>query len=197
MNYLAHLFLAEDHAASRIGNLLGDFVTGTPEEIRLPDAVVAGIMRHRKIDRFTDDHPAVCRARDFFTGPRRRFANAILDICFDHVLATTWESRHPEPLRDFLDGFYREMKQHSAWLPVELSENLEGRINDDWLGHYGTAPGLQEVFDRVAERRPACAAVATAMIDFNRRRDDIFDTFDTLLPDLLGYIGELGEEQVD
>ncbi|GAA5482890.1 ACP phosphodiesterase [Haloferula sargassicola] len=194
MNYLAHLFLAEDHAASRIGNLLGDFITGRPEEIDLPDAVVAGIVRHRAIDRFTDDHPVVVRTRGLFTGPRRRFANAILDICFDHFLANGWEKLHSTPLRVFLDRFYGELRTHRDWLPEEISRNLDARIEDDWLGHYDTEAGLQEVFDRVAHHRPACAAVATAMEDFVVQREEIKAAFESFLPDLSAHLVRLGAE---
>ncbi|MEP4078748.1 ACP phosphodiesterase [Haloferula sp.] len=196
MNYLAHLFLAEDHAASRIGNLLGDFVTGRPAEIDLPLDVVAGIIRHRAIDRFTDDHPAVAGARRFFTGERRRFSNAILDICFDHFLARSWNDHHPLPLRDFLDQCYRELRTHREWLPTELADSLDARIEDDWLGHYATETGLQEVFDRVAERRPACAAIATALTDFTSNRSELETVFNSLMPDLETWIESLGPERL-
>jgi acyl carrier protein phosphodiesterase len=196
LNDLAHLFLAEDHPASRIGNLLGDFVTGRPEAIQLPPEVVAGIIRHRAIDRYTDDHPAVITGRVLFTGERRRFSNAILDICFDHFLACGWTGLHPLPLRDFLNQTYEEHRTHLDWLPSELADNLEGRIADDWLGHYATEDGLQEVFDRVAERRPACAAVATAMIDFRANRDNLGKIFHTLIPDLQAWLKALGPEQL-
>ncbi|MEM1085064.1 MAG: ACP phosphodiesterase [Verrucomicrobiota bacterium] len=196
MNHLAHLYLAEDHAASRIGNLLGDFVTGRPGEIDLPEQVVAGIVRHRAIDRFTDDHPEVMAAREHFTGERRRFSNAILDICFDHFLARSWTDHHPLPLRDFLDLVYEEHRQHRDWLPAELTDNLDQRIAHDWLGHYGTREGLQEVFDRVATRRPACAAIATAMVDFHQQETRLEQVFVKLLPDIQAWCRSLGPERL-
>jgi len=194
MNYLAHLFLAEDRAASRIGNLLGDFVTGRPEEIELPPEVVAGIVRHRAIDRFTDEHPAVAGARRHIRGERRRFANAILDICFDHLLATSWDDRHPRPLRQFLDGFYAEMREHRDWLPGELASNLDQRLADDWLGHYGTEVGLREVFLRVVRRRPACAAMSGAEEILQTHRAVVTAAFESLLPDLRRHLDALGPE---
>jgi acyl carrier protein phosphodiesterase len=56
MNYLAHLFLAEDNAESRIGNLLGDFVKGPLEnyKTRYSENILKGIRTHRKVDRFSD-----------------------------------------------------------------------------------------------------------------------------------------------
>jgi acyl carrier protein phosphodiesterase len=196
LNYLAHLFLAEDHPASRIGKLLGDFVTGRPEEIELPPEVVAGIIRHRAVDRFTDDHPKVIGGRRLFTGDRRRFSNAILDICFDHFLARSWSELHPLTLRAFLDRSYRELSTHCDWLPSELANGLDERIDDDWLGHYATEKGLQEVFDRVADRRPACAAVATAMVDFRANKSEFEKVFHALIPDLQSWLRSLGPERL-
>jgi acyl carrier protein phosphodiesterase len=58
MNYLAHLFLAEDTAESLIGNLLGDFVKGSLEshKERYSEDILKGIETHRKADSFTDTH---------------------------------------------------------------------------------------------------------------------------------------------
>ena len=84
MNYLAHLLLAGPTDASRVGNLLGDFVRGTPESLRgsYPDEVIAGIVMHRELDRFTDDHPAFQEARELLDPEHRRFAGIIIDIFF-------------------------------------------------------------------------------------------------------------------
>ena len=42
MNYLAHLMLADDSDASRIGNLLGDFTKGTLASLAevYPDEII-------------------------------------------------------------------------------------------------------------------------------------------------------------
>ena len=55
MNYLAHLYLAEDTPESIIGNLLGDFVKGSAIN-DYSEGIKAGIKLHRKIDLFTDSH---------------------------------------------------------------------------------------------------------------------------------------------
>ena len=196
MNYLAHLFLAENTPASRIGNLLGDFVTGRPESIELPPDVVAGIVRHRAVDRFTDDFPAIIQARNCFIGPRRRFANPLVDICLDHFLARRWAEFHPLPLPSFLDTAYREQREHRAWLPPALAESIDERIADNWLGHYGTEEGLQQTFDRVAARRPAFKAISRSMDDFRAHREPLADAFDAFFPALIEWNTSLGPERL-
>jgi acyl carrier protein phosphodiesterase len=56
MNYLAHLFLADDTPESLIGNLLGDFLKGVNKE-QYSIAIQLGIELHRKVDVCTDSHP--------------------------------------------------------------------------------------------------------------------------------------------
>jgi len=65
MNYLAHLMLADDSDASRIGNLLGDFTKGTLASLAevYPDEIIRGIKMHRAVDRFTDSHEVFKNSR--------------------------------------------------------------------------------------------------------------------------------------
>ena len=67
MNFLAHLHLASLANSSFLGNLMADFVRGTPEE-QYSAPVAAGIRLHRRIDTLTDSHPLVREARQLFRG---------------------------------------------------------------------------------------------------------------------------------
>lgn len=65
MNFLAHLHLAQRAQSSLLGNLMADFVRGDPKGLYSSD-VVAGIRMHRKVDKFTDQHPIVINAKQLF-----------------------------------------------------------------------------------------------------------------------------------
>ena len=58
MNYLAHLYLADDSPESIIGNLLGDFLKGQGTE-GYSDEIKKGIRLHKSVDTYTDSHPIV------------------------------------------------------------------------------------------------------------------------------------------
>ena len=62
MNYLAHLHLGGPAPAQLLGSLYGDFVKG-PLAGRYAADIEAAIRLHRRIDVFTDAHPAVLAAR--------------------------------------------------------------------------------------------------------------------------------------
>ena len=59
MNYLAHLFFAEDTSESRVGNLMVDFVRGPVQRQPYSDEIMRAMRRHVAVDRFTDEHKVV------------------------------------------------------------------------------------------------------------------------------------------
>lgn len=196
LNYLSHLFLAENNAGSRVGSLLGDFVTGRPESLhgRFPEAVLHGIVRHRAIDRFTDSHRVTARLRSAVAPARRRFAGVISDIVHDHFLTRRWAEFSPLPFRTFIDQCNGALREHHGILPPELGGTLEARIEDDWLGHYGTDEGLDGVFHRVALRHHGFSPIRDAVQDLKENRAVFEAAFDEFFPDLVAWVGKLGPE---
>lgn len=196
LNYLAHLYLAEDRAESRIGNLLGDFVTGRPESLkgRFPDAVLKGIVRHRAIDRFADSHRVNTALKAAVAPARRRFAGVIIDILYDHFLTLGWTGFSTVPFRSFIDTCNAELLARRELLPAELGRTLEERIADDWLGRYGSEAGLAEVFHRVALRHPGFAPIRDAVEDLRAKREVFAAGFTEFFPELRAWVAQLGPE---
>ena len=196
MNYLAHLFLAENNAASRTGNLLGDFVTGRPESLRghFPPAVLSGIVRHRAIDRFTDSHRTTARMKEYVAPARRRFAGVIADLIHDHFLTRHWTDYHSEPLPEFVAACTEALREHRPILPPELGDTLEERIADRWLEQYGSDDGMDGVFHRVALRSHHFTPMRDAIEDLRNHRDQFEAGFREFFPDLIAWVKASGPE---
>lgn len=90
MNYLAHAHLATITNTSIVGNLLGDFVKGGVNTLPFTQEVKLGIVLHRFIDSYTDNHPYTQSLRESFN-IHRRYAGIIIDVFYDHLLATQFE----------------------------------------------------------------------------------------------------------
>jgi len=101
MNYLAHLFLARDDEELMLGGLLGDFVRGQVALRRFAPGIQAGILLHRRIDRYTDEAPETAALKELFPAEFRRYAGIILDLAFDHELARRWVEFSEDSLADF------------------------------------------------------------------------------------------------
>ena len=110
MNHLAHALIAVRTGTSIVGNLMGDFVKGRPEE-RYGGELLRGIRLHRAVDAFVDAHAAFARSRARFDGAHRRWSGILVDLGYDHVLARRWEELGEGTLRSFADRVYVEVEE--------------------------------------------------------------------------------------
>lgn len=108
MNFLAHLVLAGDEEALRLGAMLGDFVRGRQALQAYSPGLRRGILLHRHIDVFTDRLPPVAALRRATPGEFRRYAGIIIDLAFDHELARRWPEYADMPLAAF-DACVRDL----------------------------------------------------------------------------------------
>src|SRR6185436_3543995 len=110
LNWLAHVFLSESNVEFRLGNLLADIVKG--EELRrvVSPAFLRGVQKHKQIDAFTDSHPLVKRSRARISPQFRRFSGVLVDVFYDHLLATNWQIYSPIVLDAFTAKFYADIE---------------------------------------------------------------------------------------
>jgi len=121
MNYLAHLYLAGDDDALRLGAMFGDFIRGQAGLQRFPEDIREGIRLHRHIDSSTDSQPEVAALRSWFPGEFRRYAGIVLDLALDHELALRWSRYSDVDLDAFDRGVRRLLERNQALVPDGLS----------------------------------------------------------------------------
>ena len=168
MNYLAHTWLARHSDEALLGGLLGDFVHGNVALLDWPPQVRSEILLHRRIDRFTDTHPAVTAVRAGF-GDLRRYAGIVLDVYFDHLLARDWLRWNDAPLPDFTARVYGVLDAHREQLPLRLKRIAPHMATEDWLGSYrhrdsvdGAIRGISTRLSRSGDKLRACLPVLRA-----------------------------------
>ena len=193
MNYLAHLLLAEQTPHGWLGALMGDFVKGTIDPA-LPNEIRRGIALHRRIDSFTDAHPVHRGSRNRITGARRRYAGIIVDLCYDHFLATGWARHSALPLDEFTAQVYAVLAHHRALLPPRLARIAPRMAAQDWLASYRDLDALGAALDGIATRSLRSAPLAGAIEDVRRHHRALGDDFDAFFPDLVTYVNALKPE---
>lgn len=193
MNYLAHLYLAGPSDASRIGNLLGDFVRGTPDSLRnlYPDEIIDGIIMHRALDQFTDNHPSFLEARKLLAPERRRFAGVIVDIFFDHFLTQHWSTFSDQGLPDFVTEIYDTLERHPEWLSDDLRRILPRMRKESWLEAYGSISGIELTLQRVSSRSNRFGPLADAGADLVSHYHSLDRAFHDFFPDARDYAAGL------
>lgn len=186
MNYLAHLYLAEQSREGLLGSLLGDFVKGTPGE-HYPPTVRRGIRLHRRIDAFTDAHPLHLRSRNRVSAPRRRFAGIIVDVCYDHFLGAQWDRFASESLEDFSARVYDVLLAHQDVLPERLRDMAPRMAREDWLGSYARLEHVGRALDGISRRLRRENRLAGAIVEIERNYAGLASDFRAFFPELVAH----------
>jgi acyl carrier protein phosphodiesterase len=190
MNYLAHLFLAGDDADSLLGNLSGDFVKGRLGD-EFPPAVRRGIVAHRKIDEFTDTHPAVAAFRRVIAAEHGHYARVISDVFFDHFLACDWEAYSPESRADFLRRVFATLDPRIADMPGHLRFVYPRMRDEGWLESYSEAEGIETALRNLSRRFSRAPRLDTATHFLRDARGTLHAHFRRFFPDVIEYAKQL------
>ncbi|MDR2938196.1 MAG: ACP phosphodiesterase [Prevotellaceae bacterium] len=152
MNYLAHILLSGNNAQRQVGGFIADFVKGNRFE-HFPEHIRQGIVLHRRVDAFTDEHPLVREARALLRPYFGRYAGIFLDIFYDYFLAKNWHRFAPPSsgwrkfsntsLKYFAYRFYANLVWSRRWLPISVKGFLWHFIGTNRLCKYAAKSGVQ------------------------------------------------------
>lgn len=144
MNYLAHLFLSGESNDLLAGNFMGDAVKGNQFR-KFPESIQQGILLHRKIDFFTDNHPIVKDAINLFKPLYARHTGIFTDILYDHFLSISWKNYHQLPLNQYIDEKMKILATYYLHFPARLKSIFPMMYLNQWFKRYQTLDGIDQV----------------------------------------------------
>lgn len=151
MNYLAHQFLSGDNPGIRVGNFMADFIKGNKFQNFEKD-IQTGILFHREIDWYTDNHKITVELREEFRAYFGKYSGVALDLYFDHFLAKNWEKYSNKDLGEYTHEVYEIMDQHSELFPNRLKNMLFYMKRDNWLLGYQYLEGIGRALTGLSKR---------------------------------------------
>lgn len=134
-----------------IGNFIGDHIKGKAI-LDLPERVKQGVLLHRQIDQFTDEHPIVKQTRIRLRPHFGKYAVVASDLYYDHFLAACWDEYAELPLEHFASDFYRMTESFRDVIPERTREMLRYMIPGNWLVSYSTVEGIGRVMNGMSKR---------------------------------------------
>ncbi|MBD0280230.1 MAG: DUF479 domain-containing protein [Flavisolibacter sp.] len=162
MNFLAHAYLSFQHPQVLVGNMISDFVKGSAR-YHFPPQIQAGITLHRRIDCFTDEHPATKEARTFFRNPYRLYSGPIMDIVYDHFLAGDKSVFKDNELFAFTHTVYATLEQYAFYLPNRFLLMLPYMKKENWLFQYQYKEGIGRSLQGLVRRSSHLSDHTTAL----------------------------------
>ncbi len=176
MNYLAHAYLSFNDPEILAGNMISDFVKGK-KKFDYPVSIQAGIMLHRTIDTFTDNHPATKEAKEFFRPHYRLYSGAFIDVAYDHFLAIDPTEFTESSLFDFSQQVYSSLEENKQWLPERFAGMFPYMRSQNWLFNYRTIWGTEKSFGGVVHRSAYLTESETASHLFEKHYQPLQDCY--------------------
>lgn len=141
MNFLGHFYLSQGNNEHVVGNFIADFVKGK-RYLDYPDGISEGIMMHREIDHFTDNHPMVKTGRKRLFPKYRHYSGVIIDMYYDHYLANLWNEYSNSTLGSFADDMYKIIEDNWKYLPDHSQYMFPYMKEGNWLLRYESTEGI-------------------------------------------------------
>ena len=189
MNWLAHIFLSENHIGFQHGNLLADLLKGKSWEGADP-RFMAGLAMHRAIDAYTDRHPQVLKSKARLRDGGR-LKGVVIDITYDHLLARHWHRYAKIPLQSFIETFHRRSGEVLDDYPEAARIFLARLIRSGHLMEYASFGGIEKALWRIDQRLSHRVLARERALDYlppvNDAMSEIEADFLLFMPDLIGH----------
>lgn len=184
MNYLAHALLSFDQEEILAGNMLGDFVKGK-NYLKFSQPIQHGILLHRFIDRFTDEHPLVHEAMTVFKPTFLLSAGVFTDISFDHFLANDKRYFNEESLFKFTNETYASLNKYNYLFDEKMSLFFGYMAEYNWLFHYKDIAGIEKSIRGICKRYPRLGDAEIALDIFINNYEKLRGLFERFFPELI------------
>lgn len=187
MNYLAHIYLSGNNQKLQLGNFMGDFVKGRSYE-DYPEPFKTGILMHREIDNFTDNHPVFCETVSVLRPTFKRYSGIMADMYYDYCLASNFDKYSPDTSLDSIArGFYTASILNYNHLPENIKSFIFHFISTNRLKKYSTLDGLEDSL-RIMSEKKSSAINPTLSIEFLKDNETVIrNQFDEFMPDVINF----------
>jgi acyl carrier protein phosphodiesterase len=187
MNFLSHLHLSGDSQGLIIGNYIADSVKGSVFN-QFTSEIQQGIILHRKIDTFTDAHPIVEQSKQRLREKYKKYAGVIVDIYYDHYLASNWQTYSTIGLQEFANKIYSIVEQHHAILPEKSKHFTRYMLQYNILYAYSNLEGIERVLQGMARRSTFVSNMEYAAEDLKEHYHLFAEEFALFFPELQSYV---------
>ncbi len=161
MNYLAHILLSGTNPDVMIGNFIADSIKGSKYDT-YPLGIQKGILLHRQIDSTTDAHPAFRKSTKRLHKNYGHYSGIIVDIFYDHFLAKNWSEFSDIPLADYIQSFYKLLRDNFDILPENIQKMAPIMMDGNWLLNYADLDGIDRVLAGMNRRTKNRSGMDTA-----------------------------------
>ena len=183
MNYLGHLVLSGQDDEVLLGNFMADAIKGSSYN-SYSENIQKGILLHRKIDDFTDQHESYLNGKRRFYNDYPKMGGVILDIVYDHLL-WQYELKYQKlNLKEEIKRYYQILDAQNTLMPDQVKFMYGYMKRDDWLSNYQHEWGIKRALSGIGRRIGYSKRLEKSFSLVLKNRDKFMEEFETFFQDI-------------
>ena len=187
MNYLAHAFLSPEDPLILAGNLWGDLIRPKDYDALLP-GLLDGIILHKKIDAFTDQHRGVDEIVKLIRPYQGKYTPVVADVLMDFILSKFWHMFHEKTIEDFCEHKYKQIAEHLHLIPLRLHPRINRMLENNWLESCKNREQIKRTLYMLSNRASFENKMAEAMQPYDLHEHTMDRLFLTFFDDMRAYL---------
>ena len=189
MNFLAHIYLSGTNEQIILGNFIRDWIKGSDYK-KYPADIQKGMLLHRTIDFYTDSHSIVRSSKSRLSTDYRKYSGIIIDIFYDHFLASNWHDYSAVPLTEFCEKINLILLAQMHFLPQNMQDFVPGFMKGRWLETYASIDGIEQVLNGMVKNTSLPDKTDYAMDILNKHYKEFGDEFYEYFPQLINHVSQ-------
>ncbi len=187
MNFLAHAVLSFQQPDILFGNMVSDFVKGR-KQYDYPAAIHVGMLLHRAIDLFTDEHPVTKQIKTYYQKEYRLYSGPLADVSYDYFLANDVAVfSNDAALQSFSSNTYQQLETNRLLFPSNFQNIFTYMKEQDWLYHYHSDIGISKSFFGLQRRAKYMPPAQQAIDIFMQKKLELKQLYDDFFPEVKKY----------
>ncbi len=174
---------------------MGDFVKGNQFKDH-PKRIADGIILHREIDRYTDNHKIVAQSKDKLREKYRHYSGVIVDMYYDHFLARNFSDYHDEPLQAFTERHFDGLNNYIEHMPPKAQHMLPYMVKGNWLLGYARMEGIQRALAGMSRRTKFDSKMDESIQDLTQNYSAFEAEFRAFFPQVIAHVSDFRQDLI-
>ncbi len=150
---------------------------------------------HRLIDSYTDSHLIVRQSASRLKEKYRKYSGIIIDVFYDHFLASQWDNYSEISLQKFCSKSYKIFLKNYFLLPQKTKIFLPSLIAGNRLYSYQEIEGIENALEVMSKYSSLPAETVFAINVLKNNYDDFKSEFNVFLKEIIEYTQNLNFEE--
>ena len=191
MNYLGHLILSGENEDIIFGNFIGDAIKGKKYE-NWPNNIQKGILLHRFIDSYTDNHTAYLNSKRRFYKSFPKMGGIITDILYDYLLWSNWQHHNVINPTYLIINSLAILDARVTLMPDKIRYIYHYMKKNEWLTNYKYNDGITNALEKMGVRIGYADNLGLAFDLYKNNvtlfNDDFNEFFSDIIPESKNFI---------